>query len=140
MAQGLFFKWRRTNLKTGEEETILVQAGLRPSILGSWEFIFPETALAEVLCIMGRGDGGIGCEVTMTRKFQLAGLRKILGVKKIPKSIYKKAQELPESIVITDSERGLSHLKVPGVSVHLIGIKKDIYRDFPDLGYYQEAL
>ncbi len=140
MAQGVFFKWRRTNLKTGKEEIILVQGALRPSVLGTYEYVFPETALPEVLCIMGLAEGSIGCKKTMKKKIQLAGLRKMLGVKKIPKSIYEEAKKLPESIVLKDSERGLSSLKVPGVAIHLIGIKKDDYREFTEFGYYQEAL
>lgn len=140
MAQGLFFKWRRINLETGKEEIILVQGALRPSILGSFEFIFPEEALPEVLCIMGLADENIGCKKSKKRKLQLMVLRKLFDVKKIPKSIYEKARNLPESIVLSDSERGLSHIKVPGVAIHLIGIRKDIHRDFPQLGYNQEAL
>ncbi len=140
MAQNVFFKWRRTSLKTGKEEIILVQMGLRPSLLGSFELIFPETALAEALAMMGLAEDN----PTAKHKIKLLVLRKLIGLKKIPKAIWKEAEKLPESIVIKNSERGLGHLKVPGVWIHAIGIKKDEVRSVPEKngkwGYTQEML
>lgn len=145
MMQNHFFKWRRTNKKTGKKQEILVQGGLRQSVLGTYEFIFPKEALAEVLSILGlTKENNIGVETTFTHRTRLAVLRKILGVKKIPKSIFKKAMEIPYSVIINNRERGLSGMKVPGVSVHLIGFKEDKIIEMydPELKatFYQEGL
>ena len=145
MAQGLHWKWRRVNKETGEDEIVLVQGGLRPSMLGSWEYIFPKESLPEVLCIMGVTNKKAGIYGTIRFKnARMNVLRKILGVKKIPNSIFKKAAALPDSIVIDDCERGLSHIKVPGVAVHVVGTKEDVMGEIYDSGHehshYQEML
>lgn len=129
--QNHYFKWRRINLKTNKEEVVLVQGGLRPSVLGTYEYIFPEEALPDVLNILqitDRQNLGKGIDpnkLNLMHKSRLAVLRKICGVKKIPESAFKKARELPKSIYFKDQERGLSHSWIPGVAVHLIGFKKD---------------
>lgn len=144
LAQGQFYKWIRTDLKTGKDVEILFQGALRPSVLGTWEFIFPENALAEVLSTMVPLGNTLGVEKTFIAEARLAVLRKILGVKKIPKKIMDEAKEIPESLTIEGSQRGLSHMKIPGVAVHLIGFKKDKYGQMndPKTGkkYYQELL
>ncbi len=139
MAQSMFFKWQRTNIKTGKIEEILVQGALRPSVLGTWEYIIPEECLAEFLAMMGLTDEKmIGVAPSVKAKARLAVLRTMLGLTKIPKKIFEEAAKIPPSISLKDSWRGLSHLIVPGVSIHLIGIKKD-RRDVA-FGFEQEML
>jgi hypothetical protein len=139
-AQAAYWKFRRINLKTKKEETILVQGALRPSVLGAYEYIFPEEALAEVCSFFGikkneqYGFSKIGLN---TRHF---ALRKIFGCKKIPEKILKKAQEIPPTFSTAEFERGVSNCVIPGVALHVIGIKKDDKRDFDNFGYFQEAL
>ena len=133
LAQGQFFKWRRINKETMKEEIILVQGGLRESVLGTWEYIFPETALPSVLSIMGLGEAGLGVSEKRYRAgFKLGILRKLIGLKKIPKKMFEEAKKIPPSIVFDGSERGLSDLNGAKVSVHIIGIKKDVYGDMYD--------
>ena len=133
LAQGQFFKWRRFNKDTKEEEMVLVQGGLRDSVLGTYEYIFPEEALPTVLSIMNQKWGGIGIsENKIKSKLKLGVLRKIIGLKKIPKKAYDEAAKIPPSITFGDSERGLSDLSGAKVSIHIIGIKKDIKADMFD--------
>ena len=126
MAQSQFFKWRRIIKKTKKQDIVLVQAGLRKSVLGTYEYIFPEESLATVLSMMRKTDrGSLDVKNTFKQRARLAVLRKIIGLKKIPEAVFKKAKKIPESITINASERGVSHLCLPKVSVHIIGIKKD---------------
>jgi len=125
MAQNQFFKWRRINLKTNKEEIILIQAGLRDSVLGTLEFTFPKEALPTVLCIMDLKEGMLGVQPSFKSKARVAVLRRILGLKKIPKKAFKEAEELNSSIMFDDLERGLSDLQAARVSIHPIGIKAD---------------
>ena len=127
MAQGLHWKWRRVNKETGEEKIILVQGGLRPSMMGSYEYIFPKEALPEVLKVFGIGKGQPISKGKVKGNFKVGVLRKILGVKKIPASVFEEAETYSESIVIEGTERGLSHVIIPGVAVHAIGIKEDVF-------------
>ena len=57
---------------------------------------------------------------------------------------HKEALETPQSLTLKDSERGLSHLILSGVTCHLIGYKKDRVgeMDDPERGgvYIQEYL
>ena len=137
-AQASYWKFRRVNNKTGKKETILVQGALRPSILGAMEFIFPREALAEVCSFFGikentsYGFGGLGLE---TRHF---GMRKIFGVKKISKKILEEAKEIPPTFTTEEFERGSGHCIIPGVAIHIIGIKNDKYGEVE--GYTQECL
>jgi len=127
MAQGFFWKWRRINLENDKEEISLVQGALRPSVLGAFEYVFPKEALTEVMCIMGiTNPQNLG---TFNKKFldkaRLATLRRMFGCKKIPLKYYKEAAKLPPSIVLNEYERGMSHLKNCGVTIHPIGIRED---------------
>jgi hypothetical protein len=143
--QCTFWKWKRLNLDTGKIEEILVQGALRPSVLGAYEYIFPEECLAEVLCVMGiKGEEHTHSD-RFKDKLRLAFLRKVFGAKKIPKSFYEEAIKIPQSLIIAGTWRGLSHCIIPGTAVHCIGIKADDRRDFDftkeGLGRYnQEAL
>ncbi len=126
-AQAAYWKFRRINNKTGKKETILVQGALRPSILGAMEVVFPREALAEVCSFFGimkntsYGFGRMGLE---TRHF---GMRKIFGAKKIPKKILEEAEKIPPTFSTEEFERGSGHCIIPGVAIHIIGIKEDKY-------------
>lgn len=142
-AQAAYWKWRRIDLKTGKEEMKLLQGALRPSVLGAYEYIFPEESLAEVCAFFGittnesYGFDKIGL---YTRHFCM---RKIFGCKKIPQDILKKAATLPDNFTTEEFERGVASCKIPGVAIHVIGIKEDEKRDFifPDgTSYFQEAV
>ncbi len=141
-AQASYWKFRQVNNKTGKKTTILVQGALRPSILGAIEFVFPKEALAEVCSFFGiiggvRGNtsygfGKIGLE---TRHF---GMRRIFGAKKIPKKILERAAEMPPTFTTEEFERGAANCIIPGVAIHVIGIKEDKIGEVGD--YTQEYL
>lgn len=130
LAQGQFLKWVRTDVETGEEFEVLFQMALRPSVLGTWELIFPEECLATVLSMLGivNKESGIYGNISL-KGARMAVLRKCCGVKKIPKKALKEAAEIPNSIVLSNSQRGLSNLIVNGVAIHPIGIRKDERRE-----------
>ena len=134
MAQGLFWKWERTNLITGKLEEFALQGALRPSILGAWEYIFPEEALPDVLAVFNITKdltGGMTHDKILGQlpnKFKLAAMRPLFGAKKIPKEAFKEAEKIPTSVILKESHRALSHLGaeiVPGIAIHPIGIKAD---------------
>ena len=137
-AQCAYWKLRRKHTKTGKDNTMLVQGGLRPSVLGAYEYIFPKESLAEVLSFLGiegntsYGFGKIGLN---TRHFSL---RKIFGCKKIPKDILKKAKETPPTFSTAEFERGCSNCRFGGVAIHVIGIKDDV--DGVVGEYFQERI
>lgn len=138
LARGQYFKWHRTNLKTKKEEEVLVQAALRESVLGAYEYVFPETALPEVLSMMGLTSKKHG--IDGKRWLRIATLRKMIGLSKIPDSAFKKAAKLPSSITIQGRERGISDLKIGGISIHPIGIMHDKRESMEDWGFEQEML
>lgn len=138
LVQAAFWKFRRINQKTGKEEITIVQGVLRPSVLGAYEYVFPEEALAEVCNFLGITSNeqyGFGKFGLKSRHFCL---RKIFGCRKIPKEIFKKAEKIPATFTTEEFERGGHNCIVPGVVIHLIGIKDDDRREI--LGYFQEAL
>ena len=135
MAQGLFWKWERTNLLTGKEEQLALQGALRPSILGAWEYIFPEEALPDVLAVFGIHKdltGGMTLDKklgNLPNKFKLAAMRPLFAAKKIPKWAFEEAEKIDLSVVFNKGYRALSHLGhevIPGIAIHPIGIKKDV--------------
>jgi len=130
MAQGLFWKWKRKNLKTGKMEYFAIQGALRPSIWGAWEYVFPEEALPDVLAVFNiTEDTTGGTKSAWIEKSKLTMLRKIFFAKKIPKEAFKKSKTSAKSIILKESQRALSHLGeeiVPGVAIHPIGIKYDL--------------
>lgn len=139
-AQAAFWKWRRTNPE-GKEETTIVQGALRPSVLGAYEYVFPKESLAEVCSFFGVKEHEEYTHADRFKdKFRLATLRKIFGVKKIPKKILKEAQLIPPTFTTGEFERGVSNCVIPGIGLHVIGIKEDDYRKFPETGYTQESL
>jgi len=137
-AQTSYWKFRRINNKTEEEETIIVQGALRPSVFGAYEFIFPKEALAEVCSFFGitrntsYGFGRLGLSM------RHMALRKIFGCRKIPKKILKEAEGIPPTFTTEEFERGCANCIIPGVSIHVIGIKNDKIGVMGD--YTQELL
>lgn len=144
LAQGQFLKWVRKDVETGEDVEVLFQMALRPSVIGTWELIFPEECLGTVLSMLGLTDEKKGIYGNVSMKgARMATLRAICGVSKIPKKAFKEAEKIPNSIVLSNSHRGLSSLVVNGVAVHPIGIRKDNFREMvqPDgRTFYQEFL
>lgn len=144
LAEGQFFRWKRVNLKTNQEEYVLVQGSLRPSFFGAWEYVFPEEALSDVLSILGLNDGNIGLNPNgfngFVSKSKLKMIRLLFGAERITKKMLQDAMKIPSSLILTDSQRGLSHLLLEGVSIHPIGIKRDIRQRREDFGYEQEML
>lgn len=117
-----YWKW---HLPDGKY--MMVQGGLRESVLGVQEYIIPETALPEFLAMMNiQSSNDIGVsDKKMLHKFKLATLRKILGCKKVSKESYEEAEDINPNTVLNNFERGLSEAPLKNVSVHLIGIKED---------------
>ena len=142
LAQGFFFKWKRTNLTNNQEEYSLVQGALRESVFGAYEYIFPEEALPDVLASFGITEENY----SFKDNARLSFIRKIFGAYAIPKKALKEAKKIPTSIMLNDSFRGLSALTgIPGVTLHPIGLKKDRYGEMVDPGrdnlkFYQELL
>lgn len=130
MAQGLFWKWDRKNLKTGKIESFAIQGALRPSIWGAWEYIFPEEALPDVLAVFNIKETTTGgTKSAYIEKSKLAMLRKLFFAKKIPKEAFEKSKGAGKSIILKNSHRALSHLGdeiIPGIALHPIGIKYDL--------------
>ena len=131
-AQTAYWKFRRINNKTKKEEMILVQGALRPSILGAYEYVFPKEALAEVCTFFGikkntsiynKSGYGFGTIGLNTRHF---AMRKVFGCKKIPEKILEEAAKIAPTFSTIEFERGAGNCIIPGVSIHVIGIKKDV--------------
>lgn len=129
--QSNFWRWKRRNLETNEEEEVLVQGVLRPSFLGAWEYIFPKEALPEVLAVLG-------VEECFLNDVRLKMLGKLFNARPVPKDAWELSKTIPTSHVLKDSQRGLSHSKIQGVNLHILGIKDDPMVELG--GYYQEAL
>ena len=127
------------NLETGKEEIHLVQGALRPSILGAYEYVFPEDCLPEVLSIFGITKNESYGFKKIGLKARHFGLRKLFGAKKIPKKYLEEAKKINPEVFISNSHRGLGHCIIPGVAIHVIGIKKDRIGEHVS-GYYQELL
>lgn len=130
LAQAQFWVWERKDLKTKKKFKTLVQGALRPSVLGCYEYVFPEECLSEVLAVFGFTNE--------PKDFRTSMLRKILRCQKIPKKYFSEAKKIETNIMLNDSCRGLSNLVVPGCGNGLIGMKKDKRGDM--FGYEQEAL
>lgn len=148
-AQVAYWKWRRINNKTKEETTILVQGALRPSIFGAYEYIFPKESLAEVCSFFGIALGTTGkraiSSFDMNNAFkQFKGrakmmfITKLFGCKNIPRKILKESKEIPPTFSTEEFERGASNARIPGVCLHVIGIKEDRKAIIGE--YYQEGL
>jgi len=137
-AQVAYWKFRRMNKETGKEETILVQGALRPSVLGAYEYIFPEESLAEVCSFFGIVNNEQYGFRRLGLNLRHIAMRKIFGCKKIPKKILNKAKEMPSTFTTKEFERGGSNCIVPGVAVHVIGVRKD--KKYQIGKYFQEAL
>lgn len=127
LMQGHFWRMPIKDTITGVEREILVQGALRTSVLGAWEYVFPEKCLPEVLQILGlRGEDDLGVADKTYAKVRLAATRKIFGAEKIPKEAWEELKTLPQDgTLVKGRYRGLSNSIVPGVSIHPIGIKRD---------------
>lgn len=152
-AQCQFWKWERQSLdicncgqekknhkKTknckkfkGRTEIKLVQGALRPTLFGAYEYVFPEECLSEVISIFPMNED-------YDRDFRIKFIRKIFGCEKIPLKNFEEAKKIPNTISINGSWRGLSNLKIEGVGVHIIGIKRDKRVEWDQVGYDQELL
>lgn len=137
LLQAQRFRWKRTNLKTGKEEMMLVQGALRPIQL--WEYVFPEECLNDVL-------GGMEIKGAITRpeiKNFSWMLRKLLKLKKIPENregINVTGYRPPELLNGEPMPPIPVHpLAVEGVAVYPVGIKEDAKQAY-DWGYFQEGL
>lgn len=133
MAQGQFWQWERYNPETEKTEKTLVQGALRPSVLGAYEYIFPEDCLAEVLAVFGLNQN-------KEKGLRLATLRRVFGASKISRKTWREAKEIKPSIILEGSKRALSGVNVPGVSLHVIGVKKDTHAHLKASGLVQEWL
>ena len=107
------------------EEIILIQGGLRDSVLGTMEFTFPEEALATVLSIMNLKYGDYQVKPSFMSSARIKGVRILLGVKKVPKKFYDEAEKIDPCVMFKDMERGMSDLLAAKVSIQLIGYKKE---------------
>jgi len=131
LTQCHFWKWIRINIKTGKEELFIVQGALRPTVLGCWEYVFPEECLNEVLSVFQVHEKN-------HHDYRLALFRKVLGCKRIPHKNFVEAAKIPSIRMLENSMRCLHHGCVDSTAVHCIGIKKDPRIELG--GYYQEAL
>ena len=64
--------------------------------------------------------------------------KKINAFLQINPNALKEAKEIPSTFTTEEFERGVFNCIIPGIGLHVIGIKKDIERDFGD--FTQEAL
>lgn len=139
--QSAFWAWKRKDLKINKETITLVQGGLRPTIFGAYEYIFPEECLVDVLASLEiTYNNYIGTDKTLMNKARMALLRKMFGASAIPKEVFKKAEKTPTSYTLDCCGRGLSSLRVSGVALHIIGIKTDEREKKENWGFEQEML
>ena len=121
--QSQFFPWDRINLKTGDHEIVRVQGALRPIEL--WEYVFPEESLPEVLTMLNLSNGQAGDFGGGMAKRALPLLRKALGAEPVPNLPPVPTNKIVSSICF---------------GANPIGIKKDVRKDWKDIGYNQEML
>ena len=144
-AQSQFFRWRRKLEDGSDAPEVLVQMALRPSVFGTYELIIPEEALPTLLSMLSDPNGNkVGCKRTIKNRLNMVALRTMCGVKKIPQKTWDEAKTISPTITLMDTERGLSNFIVPGVTVHVLGIKKDARGEMVDpadgITYIQELL
>lgn len=139
--RGQFWQMHTIEKASGKEKPVIVQGGLRESVLGVQEYIIPETSLPEFLAMCGITSPhkiGVSSKKAL-HKFKLSGLRKMIGCKKIPKNVFKQAQDIDVDVVVSGKERCLAGLPSNNMSIHLIGIKGDKYGS-TDGEHYHELL
>lgn len=135
--QAQYFKLRRKNIKTKESSDVAVQMGLRKGVFGSYELIFPQEALADVLSMLGTFQE-VSYSHLSSSKYRHFVMRVLFGDQRIPKQIFEQAKKLKQNILITDRERCLSDCLVKEVTPHLIGIKYDKFGSVD--GIYEHEL
>ena len=110
----------------------MVQGSLRQGMLGTWEYVFPEESLGDVVSAM---------ELNLDVKFlglRTLAIRKALKLKKIPKKFIDiNGQEV--------NIKGLQKTRVllnHGVSVYPIGIRRDPRKevDWGAPGKYEQEM
>lgn len=144
LAQGIFWRFKRTSPE-GEEKLFCVQGALRPSIWGAYEYILPDECLPEFLAMI-LNKTSIGMKDATPPVFPYTAkmwvIRKFFEAEKIPDEVFLEADKIEPSIIFPENvtKRCFSHMKIPGVSIHLIGIKKDKFAVFPTDEYFQEHL
>lgn len=108
-------------VKAGDKVPTCVQGALRPSILGTYEYIFPRECLPEVLALMSTET----FEHHGNYKFGL--MRKALGCRKITEEEWKEAKAIsPSPLFISGTRRAFyQRMIVPAVAVEIIGVKDD---------------
>ena len=120
------FPWKRKNLKNNKEEMMLVQGALRP--IQFWEYVFPEESLNDVM-------GGMLIKGPIERaeiKNVSWWIRKMLKLepipvkKEIPVTGYSPQVKLDGKQVPAQM---VHDLRVDGVAVYPLGIKKDFKKD-----------
>jgi hypothetical protein len=121
--QSQFYPWTRRNLQTGKEETVSVQGALRPIEL--WEYVFPEESLPEVLTMLNLADGAKGDFGHGWASYGVPLLRKALNAQPVP------------NVKPIVTNKFIPHL---GFGANPIGIKKDVKKEWKDIGYFQEML
>lgn len=124
-----FWKMKVEDKETGEKRDVLVQGGLRESVLGVQEYILPETALPEFLAMTKTNRNnriGINKKKNL-HKFKLSVVRNVLGASRIPRDVWNKAEKIQTDVIVDGFERGLSAMPKRNVGFHLIGIQKDGY-------------
>lgn len=122
------FPWKRKNLKTGKDEYIQVQGGLRRAPWG-YEYVFPEECLAEVLTMLEIMPKDNRWDLGSVKSWVI---RKALGKgdaghKVLPIPKYKP--------VLTTR-----YIEKRGIAIYPIGIKKDARQKMEEWGYEQEML
>lgn len=106
----------------GVMKTETIQGALRPIRL--YEYVFPEESYDDVMANLGLEDNAEFTEPQL--KLLAKGLRTITGHKKPPK--VKKGMPITRL------------MRVPGVAVSVIGVKKDKRKIWPEEGVEQEML
>lgn len=119
-------------LKAGEDFVTLVQGSLRPTIWGAYEYIIPEDCLAEALAVMGIIDE--------QKSWKLPIMRKFFNCKAIPKHIWDEAKKIQTGWIVKTTKRGLTHCKIQGVGVEIVGIKEDHKAEWEVFNVEQEML
>ena len=122
--QSQFFPWKRKNLKTKKDETTFVQGSLRP--LQLWEYVIPEESMDEVFTCMGVRPENLNGE-SWKHNILFKALRKLFKAAPVPKD-WKPLKTLTRV------------MRVDGVGVNVVGIKKDKRLAWEEQGYEQEML
>ena len=128
-------KWLETRMlpmefeekKTGKKFMRLIECQLRPGMMGTWEFIFPETSKDLVFTGLKCGNP-VKPGMKLGAGWKIAALRKSLKLKKIPE-FNKESDVMAIPNTILDF-----------VQIIPIGVRYDPVREVHDSGYIHEAI